>query len=231
MDERQRIERQIWRMGLALTGSPAGASWVLAAAWRTNTDVMRLGESRVVRLVGVKSREWMGRNAGYGGGRTPSDASGMTDEARRMRGALRELDPSAREVWILREVVGLETIEIARGLGCTREVAERDTEAGEGGLMASLGADMHSAAGAWAGYIGSISAGDAIQSAEMMHRSISARRRIVTLVQIVIVVGIMGVLVWFGLGMLEAQAERERGNTGGIHGEPGSTLTDEEDGA
>ena len=220
MDERERIERQIWRKGLALTGSPVGAGWVLAGAWRTNTDVMRLGESRVVRLVAVKSREWMAANSGYGGGHTPNDTAGLTDEARRMRGALRQLDPSAREVWILSEMVGLETIEIARGLGCTRDVADRYREAGEGGLMASLGADMHSASGAWAGYVGSLTSGDAIADAHRMHAIIKVRKRIATLIQIVVVLAIMGAMVWFGLGMLDAQSQREAGEGHEAAGDP-----------
>ncbi len=221
MDERERIERQIWRKGLALTGSPAGASWVLAGAWRTNTDVLRLGESRVVRLTAVKAREWMAGNGGFGGGRMPTHTDGLTDEARRMRGALRELDPSAREVWVLRELIGLDTLGIARGLGCTREVVDRYCEAGEGGLMASLGTDMHSASNAWAGYVGTISSGDAIAEAQRLHAAISVRKRIVTLIQIAVLLSIMGVLVWFGLGMLDAQKQKESGSG---HGVPGSAT-------
>jgi hypothetical protein len=184
---------------------------------------MRLGESRVLRLVAVKSRDWMAAHSGFGGGRTPSDTAGLTDEARRMRGALRELDPSAREIWILSEQVGLETIEIARGLGCTREVVDRYREAGEGGLMASLGADMHSASGAWAGYVGSLSSGDAIADAQRLHTNIMARKRIVTIIQVIVVVSIMGALAWFGLGMLEAQSQREAGEG---HNAPADTSGD-----
>ena len=223
MEDRERTERRIWRRALTLTGNPDGASWVLANAWKANANVMRLGESRALRLTAIKSRAWIGANGGYAGNRTPANAEALTDDARRFRGALRELEPSAREIWLLKNVVALDEMEIARGLGCTREVVDRYSQAAEHGLMATLGPDMHAGANAWAGFIGSISAADAIEQAQHMQRAIRTRKRIVSLIQIVVVLAVMGALVYFGLVMLNAQEQREHDAQ---YAQPGSSETE-----
>lgn len=222
MERRDEIERKVWRRAFALTGDPEGAEAVLVAVWRINPDVARIGESRLDRLIAAKSREHVARRgfaralrAGAGGA-IPAAAGGAgekDDRAARLIQAVADLSSPLREAWIMRDVIGMKELDVAQALGAPRETVERHRTLAEETLSLRLEENYHGAIIAWRAIIGAHGGGLALDAARTKLARVVARKRLIALLQFIILIAAMGAMVYVGLDLLgwsERESEQEQ---------------------
>lgn len=128
MDREDALQRRVIRLALLLTAEPIRAAEALAIILTTNPDILRIGESRIDRMIVQHAR----------GELLPQPASSeapdsdiplgavvsLSDPARRLWDACRTLDLQPREAWILRDLEEMDEIPTARAMDCSRTAIE-----------------------------------------------------------------------------------------------------------
>lgn len=217
MEHQEAAERDIWRKGLALTGDPEGATRVLVSVWKVRTDVLRLHESRVARLVATRSRDVIEDRGGYGRGlieaaRRPGGPA-ISEEARRAVEAIGDLEQRLREAWVMRRVLGMDDLDIARATGVAKASVERNAANAEETLQLRLEGEYAKAVEDWSGFVMSYEPRVELEQARQRQKRIVARKRVLAILQFLVLLGALGVVIWIGLGMLEAEEARDRGES------------------
>lgn len=195
MSDPDTIHRDLWRRGLLLTASEAGASAAFARVLRAQPNVLKLSEDRRRRLVVLGASEWSPDGS-------PSIAGGPAD-------ALHHLtDRRQRSAWVCRDVEQWGEIESSRALGLSKSAIAPLVEEARQRLRA-VGLDPAAAAAALLEWSRTINPTRAIEQVHKDLRGATIRRRLLTLLQVLILFGAMAVIAWVGRDLLGV-SERER---------------------
>lgn len=120
MDRREAYERRVWRLAWLLTGGREDLCVRLVAeCLDAQPDLRRLDPAHLDRLVVLAAR----RRA-----RPASEPEPEAPPARRLLAAVAALPPQLREAWVFARVDGLEPMEMARAMDCSKTAALRHLE-------------------------------------------------------------------------------------------------------
>jgi hypothetical protein len=195
MSDADVILRDLWRRGLLLTGSEAGADAAVARVLRSQPNVLTLSEDRRRRLLVL--------GAGESSRGTAMTIAGGPGEALRL---LHE--SSQRFAWVGREVEQWGEIEASRALGMPKSAVAPLVEESRQRLRAA-GHDSATAAAGLREWSRSIDAGPGLERVRASLRGARLRRRILTAVQLLLLFAAMALVAWIGRDLLGV-AERER---------------------
>lgn len=126
---RSAAQARAWRLALLLTGSEDLAAEVAIQVRRAQPRLEALDPRRLDRLVVLRSREVVQRAPRHAS-RAPTSAAPDTaaeapQEARALVGALAAIEEQPREAWILARIDGLDEIEVARSMDCSKTATAR----------------------------------------------------------------------------------------------------------
>ncbi|TVQ81653.1 MAG: hypothetical protein EA380_01175 [Phycisphaeraceae bacterium] len=128
MDREDALQRRVIRLALLLTAEPRRAADALAIILSTNPDILRIGESRIDRMIVQHARGEIAPLPAYSEttvSDVPLDAVvSLTEPARRLWDACRTLEAQPREAWILRDLEEMDEIPTARAMDCSRTAIE-----------------------------------------------------------------------------------------------------------
>jgi DNA-directed RNA polymerase specialized sigma24 family protein len=192
---RSAAQARAWRLALLLTGAEDLATEVAIQVRRAQPKLEALDPRRLDRLIVLRSREVVQRASRHASGAStsaaPDAAAEAPPDARALLQALAAIEEQPREAWILARIDGLDEIEVARSMDCSKTAAARflteadaATVGGGDGSASSLGnlGDRIEAVRRW---LDSLSPQEAIEARLIRHR----RRR-----------------VWLGVWLLAAAA-------------------------
>jgi hypothetical protein len=193
MDRSEAYQRRVWRLALLLTDSGAQADATLTHVLRTQSDILRIGESRLERMVVLASRQ----PAEAGGERSLNSLVELDESAVRLWRAVRQLEQQPREAWIFRDLEGAELIPAARAMDCSRTALEQvHRKAALESLQATLGDAYDEALASLRSSLDAIDPTEALELAASVVRQARARRRVVTLVVVVVLLACFGVMLF-----------------------------------
>lgn len=197
------IQTDLWRLGLLLTGTEAGATAALSRVLRAHDDVRKLAEDRRRRLLILGARDWL---AAHG---TPSPADDSpADKGMRLASTLEALP---REVWALREVMQWNDVETARAIGIARSAEATYLAQSTAHLRASLGNEYEPAIAALRQRWHTVDAAPGIAHAAQSLCGLRRRRRFIAAAQVILLLGLLSLIAWIGTDLIRA-SERERAN-------------------
>ncbi len=203
LSESESIQRELWRLGLLLTGSGAGATAALVRVLRGHENVRKLSEDRRRRLVVMGAREWLAS-----GGAADADAGSPAGRGVRLATTLEALP---REAWVLREVKQWGEVEVSRAMGVARSAIGGYAEAALSKMRGSLGAEYDAAVGALRTKWGDVEAGAGVEAARRDSRRWMRRKRVSAAVMAAVLLAVMALIAWIGRDLQRA-SERERSN-------------------
>ncbi|MEO1128681.1 MAG: hypothetical protein AAFX05_03120 [Planctomycetota bacterium] len=193
MDRSEAYQRRVWRLALLLTDSGAHADATLAQVLRTQSDILRVGESRLERMVVLASRQ----TTASGGERPLNSLLELDESAGRLWNAVRQLEQQPREAWLFRDLEGADLIPAARAMDCSRTALEQvHRKAALESLQATLGDHYDDALVSLRSTLEAIDPTEALELATTVVRQARARRRLVTVVVIVLLLVCFGVLLF-----------------------------------
>lgn len=198
MADANELMREMYRLGLLLTGDAAGARAALLRVLSAADNPLKLGEARRLRLLMNGAREWWGESRG-GEGVASGGSSAL----------LRTMEALPRAAWVLLDVEGVDAAQASRMLGVTRQSVERYAEQARLAARAALGTNYPSAVDALrdAASQANASAGLAMLQADI--RRLKARRRRIAALQIAAALACMAIIAWVGKDLMRA-ADREK---------------------
>jgi len=198
MPEAQDIKRELWRLGLMLTGCEEGASAALLYVLAVQENVLKLSEVSRRRLLINGSRRWFGRNRG-----------GVPHESE-LTQMMRSMESLPRAAWVLRDVEGIDAVPASQVLGLNRESTERYAEQARAKLRTALGHKNLTAAEMLRAAALNADPGPAMIEVQRSLRGARLRRRTVTLLQVILLFGVLALIAWVGTDLMRAnRAEKE----------------------
>lgn len=204
MNDRDAITRDLWRRALALSGDRAAADAAVIEALRSRRDLRAVAAFRVNRLIVQGARQWS-RSAGIVAAADGALASAIADEsALQLWAGACALERQAFESFVLLDVQGLELIEAARAMDCSRTALIRFREAARSQLDPLLGDAMPAALDSLRAAIVTADPEPSMATIECAQRRLVVRRRLVAATQLFILAACMAVLIWVGIDLLRA---------------------------
>jgi hypothetical protein len=192
MTEADDVKAGLWRLGLLLSGSEAGADRALRRVLATSESILKLGAERRLRLAIAGSRE-----AG------PQEPSARDNPAAsKLRNVLASMELLPRVCWILRDVQGMDEVATARAVGVTKSAAENYAQRGRDAVHAALGEGFIAGVEALrrAGVEAQAEAG--VRRVEESLRAVRSRRRLVRAASLVLFFGVLALLAWIGTDLM-----------------------------
>jgi len=198
MSEADDIKRELWRLGLMLTGCEEGANASLLSVLAIQENVRKLSDVRRRRLLINGARRWFGR--------TPRDVQRESELTQMMR----SMESLPRAAWVLRDVQGLDAVPAAQILGLNRESTERYADQARAKLRTALAHPQVSAAEMLRAAALNADPGPAMAKVDQAVRGARLRRRCITLLQVLLLFGTLALVAWIGTDLMRAnQAEKE----------------------
>lgn len=198
--------RTIWRRAALLTGDRERAERVLVEVLRASENPLKLARARRDRLIVQRARETGARH----GPEAPILAGdGLSAEARQLLEAARALPQQSYEAWLLLDVEGLEEIEGARAMDCSRTAMNRYRDAAVEALRPLLGDRYDEALTALRRSAEALDPAPSLERIGAALQRIRRRRRLVSLAQVLILLLCMGVVAWVGWDLIKA-SDREK---------------------
>lgn len=124
MDREEALQRRVIRLALLLTAEPSRAADALAIILSTNPDILRIGESRIDRMIIQHARGELAPKTASVTDIPLQTVVSLSEPARRLWNASRTLDTQPREAWILRDLEEMDEIPTARAMDCSRTAIE-----------------------------------------------------------------------------------------------------------
>ena len=124
MDREDALQRRVIRLALLLTAEPSRAADALAIILSTNPDILRIGESRIDRMIVQHARGELAPQPTSASDIPLETVVSLTEPARRLWDACRTLETQPREAWILRDLEEMDEIPTARAMDCSRTAIE-----------------------------------------------------------------------------------------------------------
>ncbi|HBS29754.1 MAG TPA: hypothetical protein DEB06_09965 [Phycisphaerales bacterium] len=194
-----------WRRALLLTGSADGAERVMRAVLTVQDNPLKLSAARRDRLLIQRARE---ASFAAPAREIPFHVEGG---ARQLFEASRALPRQSLEAWLLRDLEGLDEIDAARAMDCSRTAMNRFRDQSTQALRALLGEGYD---GALESLRGAVIASDPALALARIDRALAAarrRRRRVALAQVLLLLACLGVVAWVGWDLIRSSdAERDR---------------------
>lgn len=208
MTEADSILRDLWRVGLLLTGSEAGATSAVLRVLAANENVLKLSEARRRRLVVMGAREWEAKGAtGCPEGQAVRAGHASQRGSMPYASDFLLLEPTQREAWVLKDVLGWDEVEVARATGVSKgALAMLLAEASR-----RLGDAARETADALRAWVDAADVRAGVEEACRRVRTVIRRKRLVGAGQVVLLLAAFGLLAWIGADLMRAnQRERER---------------------
>jgi hypothetical protein len=202
MNESERIRLHLWRLGLLMTGSERGASAALLGVLRVQEDLLKLSHERRLRLLTASARRWR-----------PGAEGELPAGSDDPRSVLAGLEALPRVAWVLRDMEGMGEVEVARVLGLGREAAERYAGQARARITESLGTDAAGAVRALREAAEARDPAPAVAALGSSLRRARLRRRLVSAVQALILLGAMALIAWVGRDLLRANTREKEMRT------------------
>lgn len=204
MTDSATIQTELWRLGLLLTGTDAGATAALSRVLRAHDDPRKIAQDRRRRLLIMGSREWLQRNAA-----ADSADDSPAGRASRLASSLESLP---REVWALREVLQWSDVETAHALGIARSAEAAYLDKAAAMLRSALADEYTPAVAALRARWSTVDAAAGIDAARAGLRAIRIRRRLISAAQLLLLLALLSIFSWIGADLLRA-SRRERANS------------------
>ena len=193
MTESDRINAELWRLGLLLTGEARGADRALRRVLEAHPSVLKLTADRRLRLLvqGARDAE-----------PSPGESAGSGLRAESLHATIAALEPLPRICWTLRDIAGMSEVEAANAVGLSRSACERYADEARGRVAAALGERLGESIEALRL---AATIADPTPSLAEIDRSLAgvrARRRLVATAQILALLGVLALLAWVGSDLI-----------------------------
>lgn len=218
MNERTEALKQVWRRAALLTGDRERAERVLVEVLRVQENPLKLGRARRDRLIVQRAREVGARGELE---RPILAGDGLSAEARQLLEAARALPQQSYEAWLLLEVEGLEEIDGARAMDCSRTAMNRFRSAALDALRPLLGERYDDALASLRRSAETLDPAPSLERIAGALQRIRRRRRLVSLAQVLLLLVCMAVITWVGWDLIRSSdREKERSLIGDTFSSP-----------
>lgn len=208
MDAREAYHRRAYRVALLLTDSDAWARRVLERVARAEARPERTSDARFDRAV-IQACRPIHEDAARARGDGLAPMFALDGAPAALWSAVHDLEPQAREAWVLRELEQMDEVRAARAMDCSRNALERiHLAAARTVLRDRVGAPYDEALASLRTALDGLDASPALAEIEGVLRAHARRSRIVTLVSWALLLAFFGALL-FVLFDLLSWDERE----------------------